>query len=183
MIDTNNPQDMKLKKRIDAIFNKYDTHHNRTLSLQELHVFLNDLLASAGNSHRVTHQEALNVMHAIDQNGDGRINKYDLFCCFKHLTAGTKTNGQLPPKITGQQGAANTGQRIGGNGQVPFTNNQMGGYGPMARGVGMIPGTMGVMPLCPMTYGAPIVGIGIGMPALEFQACGPMAMDFGMFDW
>jgi len=56
MIDHNSPQDMALKQRIDAVFKKYDIHHKGTLSLQELHVFLNDLLASSGNSHRVTHQ-------------------------------------------------------------------------------------------------------------------------------
>jgi len=122
-------------------------------------------------------------MRAVDQNGDGLINKYDLFICFKYLTAGPKTNGQLPPKMTGQQGPANTGQRTGANGQAPRMNNQMGGYGPMAGGLPMAPGMTGIIPICPVTYGAPIVGLGVGMPLLEFQPYGPMNIGFGMFDW
>jgi hypothetical protein len=183
MINPNNPHDAMLKQRIDAIFKKYDTNHNGTLSLQELHVFLNDLLASAGNSHRVTSQEAQNVMRAIDQNGDGRINKYELFHCFKYLTATHRTNGQMPQKMTGQHGTINSYPAQGVNRQVPPAMNPMVGYGPMAGGIALIPGMMGIMPVCPMTYGAPVIGMGIGMPVVEFDACGPMNMGFGMFDW
>jgi alpha-D-ribose 1-methylphosphonate 5-triphosphate synthase subunit PhnI len=182
MLNPSNPQDMVIKQRIDAIFKKYDTHQKGTLSLQELHHFLNDLLASSGNNHRVTPQEAQNVMRSIDQNGDGRINKYELYCCFKYLSSNSKGKGQVPPKMTGQQGPVNPQQKFGVNRQVPIANNYMGGYGPVTGGVAVVAPMVGVMPVAPMTYGVPMMGMGFGMPMMDFQ-CSPCQMDFGPFDW
>lgn len=76
MINLNDPNDAVLKKKIDQIFLRYDTNKSGTLSLDELHVFLNDLLLSTGNNRQVTYEEAMNVLTVIDKNRDGRVNKY-----------------------------------------------------------------------------------------------------------
>jgi hypothetical protein len=130
---------------------------------------LNDLLRSAGNNKQVTKQEAANVMKAIDQNGDGHINKYELFRCFKYLTK--------PPckdkKPTGGQGVP-----TGTTGGVPKAGGygpQMGGYGPMAGympTVGVVPpvmpiGGMGMMGGYAPMGGMPIATMGFG-PTGEF---------------
>lgn len=184
MINVNNPQDAMLKERINAIFKRYDTNHSGTLSLQELHVFLNDLLASTGNARRVTQQEAQNVMRAIDMNGDGRINKYEMFHCFKYLTNGANRNGHGPANHANR--VAIPGQQAKGLNRPPaYHNNQQVnyGYGPTMGGVAVAPGMMGVAPMLPMAYTAPMVGIGFGMPIIELDMYGPMGIGLDMFDW
>lgn len=48
--------DSILKRKIDRIFDHYDQNKAGTLTLNELHVFLNDLLASTGYSRRVSYE-------------------------------------------------------------------------------------------------------------------------------
>lgn len=160
MISLGSPADALLKERIDAVFKRYDIDHNGTLSLEELHIFLNDLLASTGNARRVTHKEAQNVMKAIDQNGDGRINKYEMFCCFKYLTGNGK-HGQGPFSMTGHQRALQDHQLKAVAGQAYPVHHTPGGYRPIGGGVIPTNPMIGMAPMFPAAYGAQFANFGM----------------------
>lgn len=143
---TNESSDAALRHKIDLIFNIYDQNKTGTLSLNELHVFLNDLLATSGYSRRVSYQEAYNIMKTIDKNKDGQVNKFELFSCFKYLTQ-PNTLGMGGLNGGGNYGVTGYGTNAPMGNCSPMGGMQTNGsFQPTYFGIpngGMGPGTMG----------------------------------------
>jgi hypothetical protein len=130
IIDMAQISDQQLRTYIDQVFGRYDRDNGGSLDVNELANFFNDVFQMTGNSIRVTQQDAIAAMRAIDRNNDGRANKPELFNCFKSLMGGQRP-GQGQQGGYGQQ-QGGYGQQQGGYGQ----QGQQGGYGQQQGGYG-----------------------------------------------
>lgn len=136
--------DMQLRQYIDQVFMKYDYNRTGTLSLPELHVFLNELYMMCGSPRVVTYQEAYSALMAMDSNRDGQINKYELFNLFRYMTQ--PGFQPVPYSYGGYNYGAGMGTMGTGLGGMGMGVGGMGVGGMGMGGIGGAPYGAGTMP-------------------------------------
>lgn len=77
--------DEQLRKAIDGIFLKYDTDRSGTLEATQVFHIISDTFKSLGKKQAVTSNEIREFIVAIDKNGDGKIDKPELYSVLKEL--------------------------------------------------------------------------------------------------
>lgn len=78
-------QDEVLKAYIDSVFNKYDTDKNGSLDVHEMTQFFNDLFHNLKINVTITEQQSLAAIQSIDTDGNGTIDRQQLFTAFKMM--------------------------------------------------------------------------------------------------
>ncbi len=78
--------DEMLRHQIDHIFKKYDKDNSGTLDSKELAKFMTNLYKSMGLKREATQEDALELIRKVDINGDGKMNKYEMYLAFKGMT-------------------------------------------------------------------------------------------------
>jgi|JI6StandDraft_1071083.scaffolds.fasta_scaffold15045_7 Ca2+-binding EF-hand superfamily protein len=77
--------DQQLRKYIEEIFRRYDSNKSGVLNAAETATFMNDLYMLMGMPIQIGLKEAQKLIREIDINGDGKLNKAELFAAFKSL--------------------------------------------------------------------------------------------------
>ena len=88
--------DELLRQYVDGIFSRYDVDHSNTLTLKELTVFFNDLIASRGSTHAMTPQQVQHSLNTMDTNNDGKITKKELFDALKRISVQSAIHAHTP---------------------------------------------------------------------------------------
>ena len=78
-------QDEMLKSYINTIFSRYDTDNSGTLDQREMTAFFNDLFKALNINMTITDQDSMNAIRSIDKDGDGSVNREELFVAFKQM--------------------------------------------------------------------------------------------------
>lgn len=79
------PNDDQLRQAIDSIFCKYDTDKSGTLEGNEIGCLINDAFKSLGRNREAKNEEVSKFLKVIDENGDGKVSKDELFDILKKL--------------------------------------------------------------------------------------------------
>lgn len=97
-MNLNNPtlQDEFLKAYIDKVFNDYDVDRSGGLDEDELTMFFNDLYKILNIQQVVTKEQSRQAIQSMDQDGNGVIDKKELFDAFKMLI--NKKQAPQPPQ-------------------------------------------------------------------------------------
>lgn len=77
--------DQQLKDAVDAVFKTYDKDNSNSLDTNEVGALINDALKHMGSNRQVTPAEISQFVNAVDKNGDGKIEKPELFEIFKKV--------------------------------------------------------------------------------------------------
>lgn len=73
------------------IFLRFDSNGDGTLEAPELANFFTELYKSIGYNVTITLPLAQQAIKDIDQNGDGKISPYEIYCAFKLMCAQSQT--------------------------------------------------------------------------------------------
>lgn len=68
--------DVQLQQYVDQVMNRYDYDRSGTLESGELANFFNDLFQMCGYPTRINMMQATQMMRQMDNNFDGRANKF-----------------------------------------------------------------------------------------------------------
>ena len=125
-----NPQvhDMMLRQNIERVFMQYDMNMSGQLEGQEFFFAYRDLCLSMGVAPPMNYQDVWQAVMSCDYNGNGRVNKMELFMLFKRIQG-------INMGMTFNVGWGGMGGGMMGPG--------MGGPGMMGPGMGMGGGMMG----------------------------------------
>jgi Ca2+-binding EF-hand superfamily protein len=77
----------QLVQAVDAVFTKYDTDKSGTLDSNEVFNLINDALKHMKSTRQVTQQEVAQFIAAVDNSGDKKIQKSELYEIFKKVLA------------------------------------------------------------------------------------------------
>lgn len=83
--------DEQLKQFILRVFQQFDSNGDGYLEAPELANFFTQLYAAVGYRVEITLPMAQQAIRDIDQNGDGRISPYEIYCAFKLMSAQAHT--------------------------------------------------------------------------------------------
>ena len=79
--------DEQLKELIGRIYQTYDRNGDGMLETPELAVLFTDLYKSLGVNVNITFPMAQQALREIDQNGDGKISPWEIYCAFKVMNS------------------------------------------------------------------------------------------------
>lgn len=82
-----NLSDEQLKQFIMQVFLRFDTNGDGNLEAPELANLFTELYKSIGYNVNITLPLAQQAIKEIDQNGDGKISPYEIYCAFKLMSA------------------------------------------------------------------------------------------------
>lgn len=95
-----NLMDQFLRSYIDDVFQKYDKDKSGSLDAQEMTYFWKDLFQKLGMPSNITLQDSQAAIKSIDLDGNGTIEKDELFRAFKMIAA---QNAAMQQKIQASQ--------------------------------------------------------------------------------
>jgi len=132
-----NPQvhDMMLRQNIERVFMQYDMNMSGQLEGQEFFYAYRDLCLSMGVAPPMNYQDVWQAVMSCDYNGNGRVNKMELFMLFKRIQG-------INMGMTFNVGWGGMGGMGGMGGGMMGPGMGMGG-GMMGPGMGMGGGMMG----------------------------------------
>jgi Ca2+-binding EF-hand superfamily protein len=79
--------DQQINDTVEAVFAKYDTDGSKSLDPSEVLNIVRDAFKAHNVGKEVTEAEVQNLIKVVDQNGDGKIQKNELFDLFKKILA------------------------------------------------------------------------------------------------
>ena len=140
-----NPQvhDMMLQQNINRVFMQYDMNMSGQLEGQEFFYAYRDLCLSMGVCPPMNYQDVWGAVMSCDYNGNGRVNKMELYMLFKRIQGinsgmtfnvgwGGMGGGMMGPGMGMGMGGGMMGPGMGmgmGMGGMNPMNNGMGGMG------------------------------------------------------
>jgi len=77
--------DQQINEAVNEVFARYDTDKSNSLDPKEVYSIVKDAFANLDASKKVTQEEVDELVKIADKNGDGKIQRNELFDLFKKI--------------------------------------------------------------------------------------------------
>lgn len=77
--------DQQLRDAVDAVFGQFDKDGSNSLDSSEVSALINAAMQKLNTGKQVSQQEISQFIAAVDQSGDGKIQKPELFQIFRKV--------------------------------------------------------------------------------------------------